>query len=275
MIAQIKNKVRNLLLANPSKANYKFLLKSHSGLFDKTLSSKILESKCFNDTLQPIVMDCPQADRILVIAPHPDDDIFGAGGVLLRLAEKGAEIKTLYVTDTGNTQDTRNKIHDEAILISGKLGATAVFLGGQSGGIAEGGLEQQALTTTLRSFRPDIILTTFLLDDHVDHRQANLILTASLNATGLSPEIWSYQIYTTVIPNVVIDITAVMDQKEQLMRMWKNVSGNRDWAHYVRGMNAMNCRYLSGTEKRYGEAYFVLPAKEYIDLCNRYFSATT
>jgi LmbE family N-acetylglucosaminyl deacetylase len=271
MIARLKRKIRALLLTNPSKANYKFVLKAHSGLFDRGLSSRILETKCFTDILQPIVMDCPPAKRVLVIAPHLDDDIFGAGGVLLKLAERLTEITIVYATGADEFDGTREKVQAEAIAISAELGSTPIFLQGTAGAIAGDEELGGQLTEILKNTKPDLVFAPFLLDNNADHQNINQLLAQSLRATGLLPEIWSYQIYSTVIPNVVVNITKEMDEKERLMRMWKSVPGNRDWAHYVRGMNAMNCRFIPGKEQIYGEAFFVVPAMEYLDLCERYF----
>ena len=35
---------------------------------------------------------------VLVVAPHPDDETLGAGGTLLKLAERGAELHWLLLT---------------------------------------------------------------------------------------------------------------------------------------------------------------------------------
>jgi hypothetical protein len=75
-----------------------------------------------------------------------------------------------------------------------------------------------------------------------------------------------------VLPNVVVNITEQADKKRHLISLWHNVSGNRDWAHYVLGMNAANCRYVSSREPEYVEAFFVVPIDEYLDLCKGYFS---
>lgn len=37
-------------------------------------------------------------DRILVVAPHPDDDILAAGGLLQHATDRGASVRILYVT---------------------------------------------------------------------------------------------------------------------------------------------------------------------------------
>ncbi|HQQ79461.1 MAG TPA: PIG-L family deacetylase, partial [Thermoanaerobaculia bacterium] len=39
------------------------------------------------------------ARRVLVLAPHPDDEVFGCGGALADLASRGATIDVLLVTD--------------------------------------------------------------------------------------------------------------------------------------------------------------------------------
>jgi len=42
------------------------------------------------------------ADRVLLFAPHPDDESIGAGGLLQRLASAGAAVKIVYMTDGEN-----------------------------------------------------------------------------------------------------------------------------------------------------------------------------
>ena len=272
MFASLKNKLRNFLLANPSKANYKFVLKAHQGLFDRSRSARLLETKCFTEILQPVLLEVPKARKALIVAPHADDDIFGTGGVLLKLKEKAAEIETVYITDAGKDEAAREAIRCEALEICQELGVVPHFLNGKVKSIPNKNKESEKLSEILSRFQPDVIFTTFLLDDHPDHQNANQVLSAALEKTGLTSEIWSYQIYTTVLPNVVVDITDQMDRKEELMRKWKSVSGNRDWAHYIRGMNAMNCRFIPGREKIYAEGFFVVPTKEYLALCRQYFA---
>ncbi|HEY5302871.1 MAG TPA: PIG-L family deacetylase [Acidimicrobiales bacterium] len=39
------------------------------------------------------------ARRIVIVSPHPDDEVFGAGGILLHAVERGIPVKIIAVTD--------------------------------------------------------------------------------------------------------------------------------------------------------------------------------
>lgn len=41
----------------------------------------------------------PPGSRAVVIAPHPDDEVLGCGGLLQRLAEAGRTLQLISVTD--------------------------------------------------------------------------------------------------------------------------------------------------------------------------------
>ena len=61
-------------------------------------------------------------------------------------------------------------------------------------------------------------------------------------------------------------------EKRELIQIWKSVKGNRDWAHYILGMNAANSRYISKKAEIYAEAFFTVPLQEYLSLCKIYFN---
>src|SRR5262245_41050295 len=47
----------------------------------------------------PTVMEVPEHTRLLVVAPHPDDEVLGAGGLMQRVHEGDGEIRVVYLTD--------------------------------------------------------------------------------------------------------------------------------------------------------------------------------
>lgn len=266
--------LKRFLTRDARSSNYKFLVKDWTRLVDLNASSQVLETKRFAQNLRPVEIDAPGKKRILVIAPHPDDDTFGAGATLIKAIDRGSRVHVAYVTDGSSDPRQAALIRSEAGKVCSALGAEHTFLGLPPKGIPIGDSQASAgLVSLVRDQKPDAIFITFLLDDHDDHRRVNdllLSLHSDLDLRGI--EVWAYQIYSTVIPNVVVDITRQADAKRELIRMWRSVSGNRDWAHYILGMNAANCRYIPSREPVYAEAFFVVPIEEYLDLCRIYFS---
>jgi len=47
----------------------------------------------------PPVLDVPPETRLLVVAPHPDDETLGAGGLMERVHETGGRVNVVYLTD--------------------------------------------------------------------------------------------------------------------------------------------------------------------------------
>jgi LmbE family N-acetylglucosaminyl deacetylase len=41
------------------------------------------------------------AKRVLVVAPHPDDESLGCGGLIASLAQKGCRFYVVFTTDGG------------------------------------------------------------------------------------------------------------------------------------------------------------------------------
>src|SRR5882762_5052544 len=47
----------------------------------------------------PAIFDVPEATRLLVVAPHPDDEMLAAGGLMQRVLETGGTVRVVYLTD--------------------------------------------------------------------------------------------------------------------------------------------------------------------------------
>src|SRR5215471_1540498 len=47
----------------------------------------------------PPTLTVPEGTRLLVVAPHPDDETLGAGGLIQRVHATGGSVKVVYLTD--------------------------------------------------------------------------------------------------------------------------------------------------------------------------------
>ena len=267
--------VKKIIQRNPTKANYKFLMKDWSSVFDLNACKEVLETKRFSSKIQPIIYNDFTKKNILVISSHTDDDTFGCSGTLKKFIDEGSRVKVIYIFNDFEDEKTNDSIAKEAKEISSRLGTEIEFLDGVVG---ESSVEKiELITKRLREkvagFNPEMVFSTFILDDHADHRLVNKMLVDIIDILPERVEFWMFQIYTTVIPNIVVDITDKMDFKKELMGLWKSVRGNRNWSHYIMGMNAANCRYIPTKDEVFAEGFFVLPRDEYVDVVDRYYSS--
>src|SRR6266853_6003186 len=58
-------------------------------------------------------------DRIVVVAPHPDDEVLGAGGLIQQACAVGAEVHVIYLT-SGDHNQIAFKLYDLRLHLSPK-----------------------------------------------------------------------------------------------------------------------------------------------------------
>jgi N-acetylglucosamine malate deacetylase 1 len=170
--------------------------------------------------------------RILVVAPHPDDETLGAGGAIAKYAHDGHEVTILTVA--GHRPPIYTEAHyqqtvEEAKAAHARLGAaSSVFLGLPAVLLGQTPTHElnSKIYSVFESVRPQIVLCPFP-DRHVDHR---LIFDSSLVAArpvkvGTSIEIlaayetlsethWNAaHIEPSFTPNWVVDISDHIETK--------------------------------------------------------------
>src|SRR5581483_1389886 len=134
--------------------------------------------------------------RAIVLAPHPDDDVIAAGGLIQRILAARGEVHVVFVTDGENNPWPQRFIERkffieagdrvrwgvmrrrEALCSLARLGvgeSSATFLGFPDQGIAtlarrgDAGL-RDALRAIIAKFQPALIVTPSSFDLHPDHR---------------------------------------------------------------------------------------------------------
>ncbi len=256
---------------------YKFYIKQWLDLIDLQGVSQVINSMRSSKIIDPVEIKHPKGKSIVVIAPHPDDELIGPGGTLLKSASNGSKINIIYLTSDNDSEAimTREKEAKEAVEA---LNCSVKFLRWGVKKIPSDKDSLEVLSDAIKSYSPDTIMVTFCLDDHDDHRRASelIMLLYSNNLISDNIEIWAYQIYSAILANVVVDITKFKKEKESCIEKYYSQYRSRNWAHYSLGLNAWNCRFLKGrgSEKVYAELFLVLPIKEYSELCSEYFNSS-
>ena len=166
------------------------------------------------------------ARKVLVIAPHADDDVLGCGGLLAKLAAGGAEIHVLFLTDssggdevTEHQQAYAERRRHEARAALELLGITDI----EHLDLPDGRLDQfmnlaaGAIERELLDVRPDLLLAVSPLEVTSDHQCAFAALHRTLTGLrGGAPldeavadlRILLYEINHPGYPDVLVDVSA-------------------------------------------------------------------
>ncbi len=230
--------------------------------------------------------------RLLVLAPHPDDESLGCGGAIVLHVDAGDSVRVLFLGDgsQGNRalrklpaddpqrQEGERRLAEarraEAEQALAKLGVSQhAFLGARDASVGAGNEPLvQRLQDEVRDFAPDLVLLPFLTDRHRDHAGTTACLLEALRPLGLHRsrrlQFAGYEVWTTIYPNTVLDITAVAERKRAAVSCYRSQLAQLD---YLEGVFALNrYRSMSGLFRSgYAEAYYVAPMQVLYDLHRR------
>lgn len=210
----------------------------------------------------------PQFRRVLVLAPHPDDETLGCGGTVARLADAGRHVTVAVVTDGEATRGSAKSPavtaalrRDEATAAVRILGAAGPprFLGLPDGSVAA---HVDALAAAVRALveevAPEAVFLPWFLDGHPDHRAVS---DAVLAAAPDDLELWGYETHTALVPNRLVDISSVVDRKRRAIEAHAT-AGQAFELDTALGLNRW--RSIHGLMGRgHAEAFLALPAAEH------------
>jgi N-acetylglucosamine malate deacetylase 1 len=177
--------------------------------------------------------------RVLIVAPHYDDEVLGVGGTMARLAAEGNRVSVVVVTrgyPPEFVEEVERQTEEEASAAHRLLGVTeSIFLGLPAAGLDT--IEHRELNAKLGEvvtrLRPEVVFVPFCGDIHLDHQHVFLSSLVVLRPhhrlcqqaiyayETLSETNWSVPyLMPNFTPNTFIDITEYVDKKIAAMRIF-------------------------------------------------------
>jgi LmbE family N-acetylglucosaminyl deacetylase len=177
------------------------------------------------------------ADRLLVLAPHPDDEAIGAGALIQRVVARGGEVRAIFLTDGDRNPWPQRFLErrwsvtprDRAAwggLRRREAVASLASLGVPREHVSFLGFPDQELTTLARAgdpgplealrsametFRPTLLVVPSAQDLHSDHRAGGWFAHHAIRGIGDdAPEIVTYVVHGEAAPqrlHVVLELT--------------------------------------------------------------------
>jgi len=179
--------------------------------------------------------------KILVIAPHPDDEVLGCGGTIVKHTSRGDEVYLCIVTKTYTpewSEDEAKERREEVLRVNKILGIKKTYFLDLPT-VKLDTIPQKELndliSQVINEVQPEVVYIPHQGDANKDHR---LVFEAAMVATRPIPDSATKKVlcYETLsetewaapfeesafIPNVWIDISGVLATKLKAMSAYKS-----------------------------------------------------
>lgn len=166
--------------------------------------------------------EAPFSRPAVVIAPHPDDESFGCGGVIAEKRARGVPVRVVFATDGGGSHgslelkakcDLVARRRREALAALAALevpASAATFLDLPDGAAADVPEEARAaaiarVCAAMDEVRAEEVFVTFRRDGHRDHEAAYAIARDAVGRCGRRVTVYEYPIWAErVAPRVLL-----------------------------------------------------------------------
>jgi LmbE family N-acetylglucosaminyl deacetylase len=181
--------------------------------------------------------------KTLIVAPHPDDELLGCGGTVLRRISEGSQVGLVFMTAISTEHgwdssfvDRRQAEIAEVVVRLGLNNKDVFQLGFPAAQLDQVpmGAMVQTLSQVFQIFKPNEILSPHIGDVHSDHR-----ITAEVVASSAKwfrcPSVERVMAYETLSetgfglssekmfkPNVYVDISPWLSEKLDLLRIYSS-----------------------------------------------------
>ena len=183
--------------------------------------------------------------KCIVIAPHPDDELLGGGGTLLRRRSEGADVAWVIVTELseadGWAPEQVARRSEEVKMAARFFGFSQVFHLGFPAAkldqVAIGSLVQR-MSDVFKSYQPEDVFVPHRSDVHTDHRVV-FDAAASCSKWFRYPSVKRFFAYETLSesdfglmpstafrPNYFVDISSFLQQKIDATKIYESEFGD-------------------------------------------------
>lgn len=214
--------------------------------------------------------------RVLVLAPHPDDDVIGCGGTIAKCVKQGSQVKVLYMTDGrhGNSQ-----IPVQTLIRMRKMEAKAGlrvigcddanFLDNPDMGLICDRKNVQRVLAMIREFRPTAVFVPSFWEMPPDHLETARIAAHAAREFEGDVDWYCYEVWCPVVSDpkfhiIIVDITEMIELKMEAINEHRSQVSVNDYAPKIAGLNAYRSMYASrGVE--YCEAFIEFSREEFVE----------
>ena len=273
----LRHGYRAILPVLYARTNFKLFLKTSLADYDSRVRQLASVTDYFSSFVRAIPIQAPFGESVLVLAPHQDDETIGCGGALALQIRAKKKACVAMLTDGAEGCEELGMTRPEMAALRNEESRRAAAVIGMEpplfldySDLAAGHNQaSEAIRRIISDRKVDAVFVPFMLDGHAEHRKANYILAAALQKIDRPIRVFGYEVWGLCIPNVILVIDDVMEDKLAMLRCFEFANKAIDYVQSTKGLNMYHSRMLGSGVCRYAERFFEIPSSEYIGLVDQ------
>jgi N-acetylglucosamine malate deacetylase 1 len=212
-------------------------------------------------------------ERVLVLAPHPDDEAIGCGGTIRALTSAGVRCDVLFMTvgeksympqsptpiSFAKAARAKKGMAYEACNI---LGVSEVFyLGGSDGELHEQLWRWEQLVEIVNRNVYQRIFCPWAHDTHSDHAATFRILEKAAPHFNQEASFWFYEVWSPLVANQVVGVDQTIDAKMRAIAVYEESCEDVDYVSHFLGLSRYRSLLLKSS--KYAEAFLVATPSQF------------
>jgi LmbE family N-acetylglucosaminyl deacetylase len=206
--------------------------------------------------------------RILVLAPHADDEVFGCGGAIMAHVGQGKTVSVVIFCDGvhGANPDTAPALLEtrrgESVAAAQVLGyGIPRFLDYPDRGLYYDEQLIGEIQALCAGTGADLVYAPCVLEMHPDHRMLGMAAAEALRRIGAGIMLAQYEVGMPLRPNCLLDISTLLPRKEQAMACFVSQNARQRYDLHIAALNRYRSYTLPASVSA-AEAFVLTPASE-------------
>ena len=201
------------------------------------------------------------AQAVLVLAPHPDDEVFGCGGAIASHARNGVPVHVVILTDGARFGEVSVRASESRAAAKVLGYGEPQFWSLPDRGLGYSETLVQRILDCIADGNTDLVYAPSPWEIHPDHRQTAWLAMEAVRRTGHATRLAFYEVGAPLRPNVLLDITSFLGTKDAAMRCFESQLVQQDYLRHIRALNQYRT-YTLPRDVVAAEAYWVVTGND-------------
>ena len=211
----------------------------------------------------PTPLPIEEKSRVLIFAPHPDDETFSMGGAIFEMQSKQCKISIVLATkpqEEGRIEEFHAVLKEYGVHV-------IYYLDEKDGQYQNNDNSRLSIRQIIEKSRPKIIFTPSVLDGHRDHMLASLSILQVWSEMHCPSLLFFYEFWQPLPVTHFIDITEHKDRKIGIIKKYNIPEKHLNYQTICHSLQAFR-RETTGKEAADKECFMFVDPRGVQDIIN-------